>query len=111
MAEITTELLFKEKPPRAAFDQYHESNRVLGEAAQFVHGPKLPPEQSATNFSTADDLFIEQLQHRARQRLGHLDAVDPGGHDPARITGAFAGGVQALHVQALQVAAARDAQR
>ena len=53
----------KNKPPRAAFDQYHESNRVLGEAAQFVHGPKLPPEQSATNFTTADDLILEQLLH------------------------------------------------
>jgi putative membrane-bound dehydrogenase-like protein len=52
-----------EKPARAAFDQYHESNRVLGEAAQFVHGPKLSPEQSATNFTTASDLVIEQLLH------------------------------------------------
>ncbi len=53
----------KEKPPRAAFDQYHESNRVLGEAAQFVHGPKLLPEQSATNFTTANDLVVEPLLH------------------------------------------------
>ncbi len=53
----------KEKPPRAAFDQYHESNRVLGEAAQFVHGPKLSPQESATKFKVADDLVVEQLLH------------------------------------------------
>jgi putative membrane-bound dehydrogenase-like protein len=53
----------REKPPRAAFDQYHESNRVLGEAAQFVPGPKLSPEESATRFTAADDLVVEQLLH------------------------------------------------
>lgn len=53
----------KEKPQRAAFDQYHESNRVLGEAAQFVHGPKLSPAESATKFKAADDLIVEQLLH------------------------------------------------
>ncbi len=53
----------KEKPKRAAFDQYHESNRVLGEAAQFVHGPKLSPAESATKFKAADDLVVEQLLH------------------------------------------------
>ena len=53
----------KEKPKRAGFDQYHESNRVLGEAAQFVHGPKLPPAESAAKLQPADDLVVEQLLH------------------------------------------------
>ena len=53
----------KEKPSRAAFDKYHESNRVLGEAAQFVHGPKLSPAESATKVKAADDLVVEQLLH------------------------------------------------
>jgi putative membrane-bound dehydrogenase-like protein len=56
-------IALKEKPARAAFDKYHESNRVLGEAAQFVHGPKLSPTESATKFKAADDLVVEQLLH------------------------------------------------
>lgn len=56
-------IALKEKPSRAAFDRYHESNRVLGEAAQFVHGPKLSPAESATKFKAADDLIVEQLLH------------------------------------------------
>jgi putative membrane-bound dehydrogenase-like protein len=53
----------KAKPKRAAFDQYHESSRVLGEAAQFVHGPKLSPADSAATLKPADDLAVEQLLH------------------------------------------------
>ena len=53
----------KEKPKHAAFDNYHESNRVLGEAAQFVHGPKLSPADSAAKLQPADDLVVEQLLH------------------------------------------------
>ena len=51
------------------------------------------------------------VQHSPRQCFGHLDAVDAGRHDAARITRAFAGRVQAFHVQALEVAATSDAQR
>jgi putative membrane-bound dehydrogenase-like protein len=51
----------KEKPGRAAFETYRESNRVLGEAAQFVHGPKLSPADSAAKLKPADDLVVEQL--------------------------------------------------
>ena len=51
----------RERPARAAFDQYHESNRVLGEAAEFVHGPKLPPAESLAALKPADDLRVELL--------------------------------------------------
>jgi putative membrane-bound dehydrogenase-like protein len=53
----------KENPKHAAFDNYHESNRVLGEAAEFVHGPKLSPAESAAKLKPADDLIVEQLLH------------------------------------------------
>jgi hypothetical protein len=33
----------KTRPATSAFDEFHESNRVLGEADKFVHGEKLPP--------------------------------------------------------------------
>ena len=47
----------------------------------------------------------------AGHRFRDLDAVHTGRQDAARIAGAFAGRVQAGRVQALQVLAARDAQR
>ena len=53
----------KEQPKRAAFDKYHESNRVLGEAAQFVHGPKLSPAESLAKLTATNDLVVEQLLH------------------------------------------------
>jgi hypothetical protein len=34
------------RPARATFDKFRESSRVLGRAKQ-VHGPKLPPQESA----------------------------------------------------------------
>jgi putative membrane-bound dehydrogenase-like protein len=49
------------KPLISAFDQYHESNRILGEAAEFVHGEKLSPEESFARFETHEDFRIEQL--------------------------------------------------
>ena len=49
-------------------------------------------------------------QQRARQRLGDLDAIDAGRHDAAGIPRAFAGRVQAAHVQALVILAAGDLQ-
>jgi len=50
-----------QRPARAAFDRYHESNRVLGEAAQFVAGPKLPPTDSLAKLKPAEDLRVELL--------------------------------------------------
>ena len=38
--------VLKTRPVTSAFDDFHESNRVLGEAEQFVHGEKLSPEKS-----------------------------------------------------------------
>ncbi len=53
----------KHKPDRAAFDQYHESNRVLGEAAQPVPGPKLEPAEAFAQLQPAEDLRVEQILH------------------------------------------------
>ena len=50
------------------------------------------------------------LQHLAAQGLGHFDAIDPGRHDAARVTRAFARRVQAFDVQALEILAPRDPQ-
>ncbi len=49
------------KPATSAFDAYHESNRVLGEAAQFVHGEKLPPDESLKKLHAHADFIVEQL--------------------------------------------------
>lgn len=49
-----------EKPARAAFDAFRESNRVLGRAEQ-VHGPKLAPDEAAKTFTATDSLKVEQL--------------------------------------------------
>ncbi|MEX0938089.1 MAG: hypothetical protein WDZ59_09535 [Pirellulales bacterium] len=32
------------KPTSSSFDEFRESNRVLGEADKLIHGEKLPPE-------------------------------------------------------------------
>lgn len=53
----------QQKPDRAAFDQYHESNRVLGEAAQPVPGPRLEPADAFARLQPAEDLSVEQLLH------------------------------------------------
>lgn len=49
-----------EKPARASFEEFRESNRVLGRAEQ-VHGPKLPPAEAAKTFTTTDGLTMEQI--------------------------------------------------
>ncbi len=49
-----------EKPARAAYEEFRESNRVLGRAEQ-VHGPKLSPDEAALTFTASDGLEIEQL--------------------------------------------------
>ncbi len=51
----------KDKPARAAFDQFHESNRVLGEAEKLVHGKKMPPAESLALMKPADDLAVDLL--------------------------------------------------
>ncbi len=52
----------KDRPARAAFDQFHESQRVLGRAKQ-VHGPSLPPKEAAAKIQAFDGLKIELLLH------------------------------------------------
>lgn len=49
-----------EKPARATYEEFRESNRVLGRAEQ-VHGPKLSPAEAAQTFTTTDGLSVEQL--------------------------------------------------
>ncbi|HUR45231.1 MAG TPA: PVC-type heme-binding CxxCH protein, partial [Candidatus Saccharimonadales bacterium] len=48
------------RPARAVFDKFHESNRVLGRAPQ-VHGPSLPPQASAAKLRPAADFVAELL--------------------------------------------------
>ena len=50
------------KPARAAFESFHDSQRVLGRTEQ-VHGPSLPPEESAAKMQAFDDLKIDLLLH------------------------------------------------
>lgn len=51
------------RPATAAFDQFRESNRVLGRTAQ-VHGPSLPPKESAAKLKPgpefATDLILSE---------------------------------------------------
>ncbi|MDP1592176.1 MAG: hypothetical protein Q8M07_30730 [Prosthecobacter sp.] len=47
-----------QKPARAAFDSFHESQRVLGRTEQ-VHGPSLPPKESAAKMNAFDGLKTE----------------------------------------------------
>lgn len=49
------------RPAITAFDQFHESNRVLGEAVETVTGPHLSPAESLAKMQTADDLTVEEL--------------------------------------------------
>jgi putative membrane-bound dehydrogenase-like protein len=52
----------KEKPARAAFDVFRESNRVLGRAEQ-VHGPKLPPAEAAAKLEPGSEFAVDLLLH------------------------------------------------
>ncbi len=49
------------KPTTSAFEEFHESNRVLGEADHLFHGDRLPPEESFAQMSAADDLIVELM--------------------------------------------------
>ena len=51
------------RPVPSAFDSFHESHRVLGEAEIFVTGPRMTPEDSLAKLKSADDLAVEQLLH------------------------------------------------
>ena len=50
-----------DRPARAAFDRYHESHRVLGEAQQFVHGPRMTPAETMARMKPAADLRVDLL--------------------------------------------------
>lgn len=49
------------KPKNSAFEDFYESNRVLGEAEQLVHGDKLAPEASLSKMLAADGLLVELM--------------------------------------------------
>ena len=49
------------KPTTTGFDQFHESNRVLGEANKLFHGEKLLPADSHAKMKAADDLLVELM--------------------------------------------------
>lgn len=49
------------KPTTSAFDDFRESNRVLGRSAAWVTGPKLSPEESFAKMKSADDLKVDLL--------------------------------------------------
>lgn len=51
----------EEKPTTSAFDSFHESNRVLGEADTLVHGDKMSPADSLAEMTTPDDLSVELM--------------------------------------------------
>lgn len=51
----------KERPGSTSFDKFAESNRVLGEAAKFVHGKKMSPEDSFAKMETPDDLQVDLM--------------------------------------------------
>jgi putative heme-binding domain-containing protein len=50
------------RPARAAFSEFRESHRVLGRAGQ-VHGPSLPPSESATRQEGMEGLRSELILH------------------------------------------------
>ena len=49
------------KPTTSAFDSFHESNRVLGEADTLVHGEKMSPADSLAAMKTPEDLTVELM--------------------------------------------------
>jgi putative membrane-bound dehydrogenase-like protein len=52
-----------DKPASSSFDEFRESNRTLGEAAQVVPGERLPPAESLAKMKTSEDFVVEQLLH------------------------------------------------
>ncbi|NDC63728.1 MAG: MFS transporter, partial [Planctomycetia bacterium] len=51
-----------ERPAAAAFDSFRESSQVLGRAEQ-VHGPSLPPADSAARLHPAEAFAVDLLLH------------------------------------------------
>lgn len=51
----------EKKPPRAAFESFRQSSRVLGEADRLIHGEKLPPEESLAKMHAAEGLAVDLL--------------------------------------------------
>jgi putative membrane-bound dehydrogenase-like protein len=52
----------KDRPKTASFDRFRESNRVLGRAEP-VHGPKLPPAESAAKMAPGREFAVDLLLH------------------------------------------------
>ena len=50
------------RPARASFEKFRASQRVLGRTEQ-VHGPSLPPKESAAKLQAFDDLKVDLLLH------------------------------------------------
>ncbi len=59
--DATLGVALKERPKTSAFADFHESNRVLGEADKLFHGDRLSPEESFAKMHTADDLTVELM--------------------------------------------------
>jgi putative heme-binding domain-containing protein len=51
----------KSKPATTAFEEFYESNSVLGEAEKFVQGKKMSPANSFAKMKTADDLVVDLM--------------------------------------------------
>ncbi len=58
----TPEGAVEEKPARATFDQFRESQRTLART-EAVPGPSLPPDESASKMVSAPDLRTDLLLH------------------------------------------------
>jgi len=61
-ADYTPGPALAQQPPRATFATFRESQRVLGRAEQ-VHGPSLPPAESATRQTGFEGLRSELILH------------------------------------------------
>jgi len=61
-ADYTPGGALKEKPAAATYDVFRESNRVLGRAEQ-VHGPALPPAESAAKLLPGREFAVDLLLH------------------------------------------------
>lgn len=52
-----------DRPASSSFRDFHESNRMLGEAAELVHGPKRPPDESFKLMKPHAEFRVELLLH------------------------------------------------
>jgi putative membrane-bound dehydrogenase-like protein len=51
------------RPTRAAYDQFHESHRVLGEPAEWVRGARRTPQETLAALRPAPGLVVDLLLH------------------------------------------------